>query len=53
MYYKIETDLAEYHFCTLDEAKAVAGKIYEATGDIVGIEEVQEVEGEQNITTNS
>jgi hypothetical protein len=44
MMYKIETDLAEYHFYTLEEAQKVAGKIYEMTGDIVGIEEVEEDE---------
>jgi hypothetical protein len=45
--YKIEVDFVEYHFDTLEEAKQVAGRIYEVTGDIVGIEKVEEDQDEQ------
>ena len=40
--YKIELDIAEIQFETLEEAKQFAGNYFNSTGIIVGIEEVKD-----------
>lgn len=42
--YRITTDYIEFEFDTLEEAKQVAGRLYEVTGNILAIEEVKKEE---------
>lgn len=42
--YRITTDWVIYEFDTLEEAKQVAGRLYEVTGNILAIEEVKKEE---------